>query len=252
MSLGDFFSIVWPVGALSLVWLSAAVILNKGGEIEFEPCGWEGKAVDKRLAVLYGALFGLSILTVLRLCDYRWCLGLTVAAVLIFDRAALIKKSAPLVDQLEIESSHEPAPGPDAHCGPPLAVDYALLGTFVAFFIFVGNLSSLPAVKETLSNLISEREMMTAIGASQIVSNVPAAVMLSGFTDNVRELLLGVNLGGLGTLIASLASLISYKIYAKSPGARPWLFLGIFSVANGAMLAVLVLSMFVLGPSGLG
>lgn len=95
-------------------------------------------------------------------------------------------------------------------------VDYSLLLTFTGFFIFTGTISSVPAVSETLSHLLSTplSSYITAITASQIISNVPAALLLSGFTDNAKALLLGVNVGGLGTLIASLASVISFKLYA--------------------------------------
>lgn len=95
-------------------------------------------------------------------------------------------------------------------------VDYSLLLTFTGFFIFTGTISSVPAVSKTLSQLLETplSSYITAIAASQVISNVPAALLLSGFTDNAHALLLGVNVGGLGTLIASLASVISFKLYA--------------------------------------
>jgi len=93
-------------------------------------------------------------------------------------------------------------------------VDYGLLLTFVAFFVFIGNMERVEAVRDLLSKILEGRELWLAFGCSQLISNVPAAILLSGFTAAYKELLIGVNIGGLGTLIASLASLISYKIFA--------------------------------------
>lgn len=120
-------------------------------------------------------------------------------------------------------------------------VDYALLGTFICFFIFVGNISRISAVQNLFSNIIQEHELIVSILLSQCISNVPATVMLSGFTQNAKSLLLGVNIGGLGTLIASLASLISYQFYSKSKGAKSGHYLMIFSLINFSMLMLLLL-----------
>ena len=95
-------------------------------------------------------------------------------------------------------------------------IDYSLLVTFVFFFIFSGNMGQIPAVRELLTSMLSANPMLTAAAASQVISNVPAAVLLSGFTQNGAALLIGTNIGGLGTPIASLASLISFKLYLKS------------------------------------
>ena len=107
-------------------------------------------------------------------------------------------------------------------------VDYFLLLTFLCFFIFIGNMKQISLVHELISKLLVHHEVLMGIGASQIISNVPAAILLSGFTDDYSALLIGVNLGGLGTLIASLASLISFKFYAISNGRDTRRFLGIF------------------------
>ena len=89
------------------------------------------------------------------------------------------------------------------------AVDYSLLGTFAAFFLFIGNLSAIPWFQQLLSSVLQGREVLVSVLVSQVVSNVPAALLLSGFTEDWTGLLIGCNLGGLGTLIASMASLIS-------------------------------------------
>lgn len=111
-------------------------------------------------------------------------------------------------------------------------VDYFLLLTFLCFFIFIGNMKQISLVHELISKLLVHHEILMGIGASQIISNVPAAILLSGFTDDYSALLIGVNLGGLGTLIASLASLISFKFYTNSEGSDTRRFLGIFTLYN--------------------
>lgn len=118
-------------------------------------------------------------------------------------------------------------------------VDYSLLLTFLFFFVFVGNMKALPTVSEALSGLVAGREMTVGILLSQVISNVPAAMLLSGFTADYPALLLGVNLGGLGTLIASMASLISYKLYAAADGARTGKYMLFFTAVNVVLLAVL-------------
>lgn len=118
-------------------------------------------------------------------------------------------------------------------------VDYFLLLTFLCFFIFIGNMKQISLVHELISKLLVHHEVLMGIGASQIISNVPAAILLSGFTDDYSALLIGVNLGGLGTLIASLASLISFKFYANSNGNDTRRFLGIFTLYNVIFLGVL-------------
>ncbi len=140
-----------------------------------------------RRQILYLLIFGLVILSVLRFFDYRFMFVGTLLVILFFDRDIFLK------------------------------VDYFLLGTFVAFFLFVGSISRLPGITETLSLLLSAKGSTFLCGAlsSQVISNVPSAVLLANFSGNYPELLWGVNVGGMGTLIASLASLISYKIYCK-------------------------------------
>lgn len=151
----------------------------------------------------------LLLLSVLRLLDWRVCLVVVLVCVLTADWRVLKR------------------------------VDYALLLTFICFFVFVGNLSAVPAVRELISGVVSGREMLVGVLLSQVISNVPCAVMLSGFTGNAEQLLLGVDIGGLGTLIASLASLISFKLYGASAGAKKGRYFAEFSAYNFAMLIVL-------------
>ena len=119
--------------------------------------------------------------------------------------------------------------------------------TFLAFFIFAGNLARIDAVDALLRRLLAGREYLVGVLTSQVISNVPAALLLSGFTDNARALLLGVNVGGLGTPIASLASLIGLKLYSRSEGARPGRFLAEFTVVNLALLLLLSALVWAMG-----
>lgn len=120
-------------------------------------------------------------------------------------------------------------------------VDYSLLLTFAGFFVFIGNVGRVPIFRTFLQSIITGREIYTAIIASQIISNVPAALLLSGFTENLGGLIVGTNLGGLGTLIASMASLISYKNVAKEAGERKAKYIALFTVGNIVFLMALIL-----------
>ena len=126
-------------------------------------------------------------------------------------------------------------------CDRPLlrAVDYSLLGTFVAFFIFIGNLGRMDAFRGALSAFISGREELAAVLASQVISNVPAALLLAGFTQDWADLIVGCNLGGLGTLIASMASLISYKQVAGQYPSLRKRYLILFTLLNLGFLVLL-------------
>lgn len=120
-----------------------------------------------------------------------------------------------------------------------LKADYKLLLTFVAFFIFIGNMERIPIISETLCNLINQRELLLGTVLSQCISNVPAAILLSGFTKEVTPLLYGVNVGGLGTLIASLASVISYGFYSKVEHAKTAAYMKTFTLYNLLFMMVL-------------
>ena len=124
-------------------------------------------------------------------------------------------------------------------------IDYSLLGTFVCFFVFIGNMGRIEHFCTLLARPLTGHERIVAVLSSQIISNVPAALLLSGFTDKYPLLIVGTNLGGLGTLIASMASLISYKQVAREYPALKGKYFGSFTLANLVMLAVLLaLSVF--------
>lgn len=160
--------------------------------------------------VVYLTLFALSLMVVMRLLPYYLVLILIVLLVFYMDRSVLKQ------------------------------VDYCLLFTFIAFFIFTGNMGNITAINEMLQSLVSGREVAVGVAASQFISNVPAALLLSGFTSDYGALLVGVNLGGLGTLIASMASLISYKIYGNTYGSSKGKYLLAFTLVNILFLVVLL------------
>ncbi len=203
----DFFRITAPMWALSLLLCLLGCLALPRVKLA-APLG-EAPKPEKKLLWLYLGLFLLCLLSVFRLLPWPALLAALVILLLIFDRKTLLK------------------------------ADFMLLLTFVAFFIFAGNLARMEAVEALLRRLLAGREYRTALLASQVISNVPAALLLSGFTEEARELLLGVDVGGLGTPIASLASLISLKLYSQSPGAKPGKFLLVFLLVNVLLLALL-------------
>ena len=212
-SIPEFMGILLPYTVMTLVLLllSLLCIRGKGEEISCRmEEGTEIKQSRKHRNLIYGLLFLLALLVVARILPY----GVLVTAVflytIIFDREAL--KGA----------------------------DYALLVTFVSFFILIGNLGRISLIREALERFVSGREILTGVLASQVISNVPAAVLLSGFTENYRDLLVGVNLGGLGTLIASMASLISFKLYTKCYKENRGRYLRWFTLVNIIYLFLLL------------
>ena len=209
LSAGEFFGVVLPLTAISFVCLTAAagpVLPKTLSQQKLEMA----QISSVRNLVIYGGLFVLCLLTVFRVVAYPVTTVVIIAALAVLNRK-LLKE-----------------------------IDYMLLLTFVCFFIVSENLGQVEAVRSFLQHLLGQSTLLTSVGASQIISNVPAAVLLSGFTDQWKELLAGVNIGGLGTPIASLASLITLKLYMRWPGARVMKFIGIFMVANIAGLVILL------------
>lgn len=126
-------------------------------------------------------------------------------------------------------------------------VDYTLLATFVCFFVFVASVKAYGPVSGWLEGLMAGSPLLTSLLVSQVISNVPACLLLSPFTQDASALMLGVNLGGLGTLVASLASLISFRLYGAAEGAKKGQFMAVFTAVNGGFLAVLLLMAKLLG-----
>ena len=216
LSAGQFFATMLPLTLISLAGLVVASLCVKpeGIRVTFsEPAAIRSPG---RLGLMAG-LFVLCLLSVFRVLPYPALLAVVAAGMLIFDRPLFRK------------------------------VDYGLLATFFCFFLFAGNVGACAPVREVLTQVMAQNTALASGVASQVISNVPAAVLLSGFTADWHGLLLGTNIGGLGTPIASLASLISLKAYLKSPGAQLGCYLLVFTLANVVALAILVGSVILMG-----
>ena len=210
LTIGEFFCVTLPLTAVSLVTLCAAsvpLLPKKLPQQNVEKA--EIRSIKQLL--IYAALFALCLLTVFRVIPYPVTTAITVLVLLVTDRK-LLKE-----------------------------IDYMLLLTFVCFFTVSENLGRVDAIRVFLQQLLEANTLLTAVATSQVISNVPAAVVLSGFTDQWRQMLAGVNIGGLGTPIASLASLITLKFYMRWPGAKIGRFMVYFLVANIVSLAILLL-----------
>ena len=118
-------------------------------------------------------------------------------------------------------------------------VDYPLLLTFVFFFVFAGNMARIDVVRHLLSGLLEKNTLLVSVISCQFISNVPSAILLSQFTGNYADLLVGVNIGGAGTLIASLASLITFTEYTKHNPGKTGYYIKLFSAFNFGFLAIL-------------
>ena len=126
-------------------------------------------------------------------------------------------------------------------------VDYPLLFTFVFFFIFSGNMARIEGVRRLFSFLLDKSTLLFSVLSCQVISNVPSAILLSQFTQNYRDLLLGVNIGGVGTLIASLASLITFREYTRQNKGKTRYYILLFSAFNFAFLIILAAFELLLG-----
>lgn len=208
LTLQSFFKILLPLGVLSYIILCILCLLVSNEK--FSDISKADTMLDKTKIVAFALIFAICLLTVAKIIPHAVCLAICVVGFFASDKRVFAK------------------------------IDYALLLTFVCFFVFVGNLARIDTVRTLVANIMTNHELVTSAMLSQVISNVPCAVMLSGFTDNFTALLKGVNIGGLGTPIASLASLISFKIYAKSQKANILNYLLIFSIINFVLLAILL------------
>ena len=204
----EFIRIMFPpfIVAISLITVLCLVFVKS------EPLEIEEKAAElpKVRVAIYLALFALSILIVFRTIPFVVGLMVIPVALLFLDREAL------------------------------RSVDYGLLLTFVFFFIFSGNMARIDAVRSFFSTLLERNTLLFSALSCQVISNVPSAILLSQFTTNYRELLLGVNIGGVGTLIASLASLITFKAYTKDQPGNTLAYILKFTAFNVLFFGVLV------------
>ncbi len=204
---GEFTLIMLPCFLLAVVMLTVLCLILPKEKLSLTE-DYPVKLAPGRTTILL-VLFSLSVACVFRIIDWRIAAALILVAILIVDRRAL------------------------------LAFDWPLLLTFVMFFIFAGNISRIDAVKDFMSSLLSGGVLLPSIASCQVISNVPTALLLSQFTDNYRELLLGVNIGGTGTLISSLASLITFSEFRTLYPGQTKKYLKLFCLLNLLFLAVL-------------
>lgn len=203
----EFMSIMAPPFLLSILLITlCCIIFVKPEPLELQK---EEVKLDPKRTVLYLILFALSIIIVFRVIPYWIGLIIIPVVLLIVDRKAL------------------------------LMVDYSLLLTFVFFFIFAGNMARIDAVRNVFSGLLEKNTLLVSVFSCQIISNVPSAILLSQFTGNYRDLLVGVNIGGVGTLISSLASLITFREYVKLNPGKGKFYVLVFSLFNFAFLFIL-------------
>ncbi len=203
----EFMAIMAPPFIVSITLITICCLIF----VKSEPMklSEEKISLEPKRTALYLVLFALSVAIVFRGIPYFIGLIVIPAALLVLDRKAL------------------------------KAVDYGLLFTFVFFFIFAGNMARIDAVREIFSYLLNKNTLLVSIASCQCISNVPSAILLSQFTGNYADLLTGVNIGGVGTLISSLASLITFREYTKHNPGKTLFYVAVFSAFNFAFLAIL-------------
>ncbi len=209
---GEFMSIMAPPFILSVSLITlCCIVFVKNEPMRFEE---EKLTLEPKRTALYLLLFLLAIVIVFRGIPYWIGLIVIPAVLLVADRKAL------------------------------KMVDYPLLLTFVFFFIFAGNMARIGAVRDFFSALMEQSTLLFSVISCQCISNVPSAILLSQFTDNYPDLLVGVNIGGIGTLIASLASLITFREYTKHHPHHAKYYVEYFSAFNFGFLFILLAFMF--------
>ncbi len=206
---GEFLHIMWIPFLASIAAITVCCLFLPRDRLELRQTATDRLPPVK--TALYLLLFALSVIIVFRLIPYRIGLIVIPLTLLLLDRTALRQ------------------------------VDYALLGTFFCFFIFAGNMARIPAVREFFSAMLEKNTLLFSILSCQVISNVPSAILLSQFTTDYPALLLGVNIGGTGTLIASLASLISFREFTRRNPGKAGFYLLRFTAFNVGFAVVLSL-----------
>lgn len=204
---GEFMGIMLLPFVLSIILFTVFALFIPSEPVTIEN---ESAALPKGRCAFYLVLFALTLLSVFRILPHYICLAVIFISVLFSDKSALKK------------------------------VDYPLLLTFVFFFIIAGNVSRIGAVNELLSGLLEKNTLVTSALSCQVISNVPSAILLSEFTSNYKDLLVGVNIGGVGTLISSLASLITFREYTSRVKGKTLSYIALFSLYNFAFLLILL------------
>ena len=204
---GEFLGIMAIPFAVAIALITVCCLFLPRTKLEMPQEGEEKLPVGRTL--IYLVLFALALVVVFRVIPYWLGLIVITAALLFMDRKALAD------------------------------VDYGLLATFVCFFIFAGNMARIPAVSTLMSALLEKNTLIFSVLSCQVISNVPSAILLSQFTADYPALLLGVNIGGAGTLIASLASLITFREYCAHNPGKAGSYLAQFTAYNFGFVAVL-------------
>lgn len=214
MSMGRFIKLMLPYSlcAAALLLLSTLIFV-KNAKItlkENDRKSYERTKREKMLIAIYIGAFLLSLFVVARVIPYGIGLIIVTIVAIAFDRNVLRKP------------------------------DYSLLFTFIFLFIFIGNIKQIPEFSVAISSLIKLNEVGVSIILSQFISNVPAAILCSGFAEDLQKIIIGTNLGGMGTLIASMASLISFKQYSYIEGANQKKYIGVFTLLNLVYLCIMI------------
>jgi Na+/H+ antiporter NhaD/arsenite permease-like protein len=215
ISLIGFIKIMLPFSLVSAVLLVLSLLIIPGREKSLgknDRSSITSHFGSRRQIIIYAVLFVIALLTVVRILP--WYVFAIIVLIIVggMDYKILFR------------------------------ADYILLLTFIGFFIFTGNMGRIEVISSFLEKVLIGREFAISVALSQVISNVPATLMLSGFTSDYTSLLIGVNVGGLGTLIASMASLISYKAYSKEYQEKSGKYLLVFTVVNVVFLIALVLT----------
>ena len=211
---GEFVMIMLPPFLLAVALITLCCIVF----VKPEPLELPDEKIKfrKNRTIFYLVLFAFSIVIVFRVIPYWTGLIVIPAALLRFDKRAL------------------------------KMVDYSLLLTFVFFFIFSGNMARIDAVRDIFSALLDKSTLLVSILSCQVISNVPSAILLSQFTENYADLLVGVNIGGVGTLISSLASLITFRDYLRHNPGKAGSYILKFSLFNFGFLIVMTVFMLLI------
>lgn len=210
----EFMGIMAPPFVLSVILITlSCIVFVKGEPLTVED---EKIKLPLRRTILYLALFTLAIAIVFRSIPYFLGLVIIPVVLLFVDRKAL------------------------------KMVDYPLLCTFVFFFVFAGNMARIEVVRNFFSMLLDKSTLLFSVISCQFISNVPSSILLSQFTDNYADLLVGVNIGGTGTIIASLASLITFREYVVHNQDKAGHYLKVFSAFNFSFLAILIIFMLII------
>ena len=214
MALPDF------LGALAIQAGTILILLFISGLfVKNEPLQLVNKekfVLKKKELAVYAVLFVFVVLSIFRVVPHLITMGLVIVAVLIVDRIRF------------------------------KYVDYALLATFCVFFVFSGNMAEIESIKDFIQGIVEKNTLIAGIVSCQFISNVPTAIFLSKFTDNYRELLVAVNVGSLGIIISSLASLITLKEYLKHQPEKFKSYMGLFTLVNTIFLAIVMTVTFLI------